>query len=328
MERFNLMTNEIYHRRRAPEITSGIQPRYLLSLPRYSRWRHPAEAIQRTPRGGDPEEAIQHRTQRRRSIGGHPAEDIPRAQRMRRRKQYLLGTSVLSCVAIALLGAALGTDHWVEGNATWVGENATSTMEYNVNYGLIKGTRVDGGFSSETKEIRLAVSAKENSYIWSAGESEERRLEDLNKLLATGKKGDLANFGLLVTTFVSLGLCALFLVVSAGFGVFNAFGSPIETWAGPIGLYYYNAGFALLGMIVWGVHHVTKSSKNLMLYETLTYDYVMEASLGFSYWLVFVVLALEVGNLVLVYVSQRPERERTTQNVEMDTKTAATTFIY
>ena len=55
--------------------------------------------------------------------------------------------------------------------------------------------------------------------------------------------GDLANYGLLMTTFVSLGLCGLFLVVSAGFGVFNAFSDPIETWAGPIGLYYYN-GFA------------------------------------------------------------------------------------
>jgi clarin len=114
--------------------------------------------------------------------------------------------------------------------------------------------------------------------------------------------------GLWMSTVVFLSITLAFTAVSGGFSVFNIFCSPAQFLFSAFGLYVWNgiaAGLCSLTMIFWGSLFAIFITNNIGITDTLTtighYSSDDLASLGFSFWILLVPIALHLTNIGLVY---------------------------
>lgn len=124
---------------------------------------------------------------------------------------------------------------------------------------------------------------------------------------AATSKDEFINAGLWLSTVIFLGIATALAGASASFAIINVLFNPVEPFFSVFGLYIWNGiviGTTVLTMILWGALYGSQLSTNIAITDTLTpeapYSSANLASLGASYWVLFIPIVLHSGNIGLL----------------------------
>lgn len=120
--------------------------------------------------------------------------------------------------------------------------------------------------------------------------------------------GTFLSAGLWLTTVIFMSLSCVLALISGFFSMINIIFNPYRMLTSTFGLYIWNgiaAGLVLLTMIIWLSLHLIFISNNIAITDTLGVEAIYSsnglASLGFSYWIMFVSIFCHLINIALVY---------------------------
>lgn len=132
---------------------------------------------------------------------------------------------------------------------------------------------------------------------------------NMNQSRASAKyEKEFLSAGLWLTTVIFLAATIAFASLSALFSLINVWYNPVRTLIGVFGLYIWNGlavVFCCLTMIFWVSQFSIFISSNIGITDTLRstahYSSTDLASLGYSFWLLFVTIVCHLVNVALVY---------------------------
>ncbi|XP_067012029.2 clarin-3 isoform X2 [Anabrus simplex] len=255
------------------------------------------------------------------------------------KRQYVFGSFILSCIALALLITSMATQEWVMSDLKLPRDNSTTGS---VNYGLFTGRFERIVLQMKfVFTITLTCVMEDNICGWSCLGTAEEREKDIKDLydsgnssaicayieseplvgvrrLKMGRAGDdtdvenvpdkqFVNAGLWVSTVLFLVLALVITGASSLLAVLNAATNPSRTCLAMDGLYFWNGAAAfldLLVLILWGSQFAVTLTDNVAVADVIKGDYTSSglASLGYSYWLVFVSLLLSLASVAVLAV--------------------------
>ncbi|TRY75162.1 hypothetical protein TCAL_01660 [Tigriopus californicus] len=206
-------------------------------------------------------------------------------------------TFLTSCLAIALLAASLGTESWIVSDAQ---RPSNPKAQGTINFGLFHGTRrLNHGFGE--------------------------RIYPMNVFQVQYREQNFMIRELYVTTIVCVGVAILFGLISGSLALYNISTIPSEAVCHYPGLVAFNViGFlsSLVAIITWIIQYFIKFRGNVLIREDqLNGGWKSEglASVGYSFWMVFVASVIFFLNSVIVLILQkRFTRGRRTKNHIID----------
>lgn len=198
-----------------------------------------------------------------------------------------------------------------------------------------------------------------NKCMFSCQQTNEKRDEDLRDILNNKSPKDCAgtsakssnfrlskrdnnsftnvfiNGGLILSVYIMMSFSLVFAIISAIFSLTNIWFSSTYEIANVKGLYYWNGlviFFTTLTMILYGILFNTSIVDNIAVAGTLTetpsYSSQGLASLGYSYWILFLPIILHSLNIVLVkYRFVQLHRSKPNQVLSVD-KVDSTILVY
>ncbi|NXB62133.1 CLRN3 protein, partial [Struthidea cinerea] len=218
-----------------------------------------------------------------------------------RRKTSMFASAFCSCVSsFVLICVVLATPQWVSSEVRFSRTNATVTIS--LTYGLFSGTCeqfVDAGLQVSEKTFQVADALS--------------RSRSLN-----------------VAIIVVLVLALLSSLLSSGFTCTNAVSNPYQTFLGPVGVYTWNSVcgvLTLIAMILFPVNVQGNSQSEELARgcSTSLRDHLgSRHSYGYSYWIMLLILFLNVASLIVIYFydharySKKKEQERPIENAPKD----------
>lgn len=200
-----------------------------------------------------------------------------------------LGSFLTSLGSFAVICSVLGTKEWVHSTVDLT--DPSSNIAISMSYGLFSGKsnrKFDAGLEEPTKHFKV--------------------LEEL-----TGSPKTLHS---LVILFLVLGLLASLL--SAGFSLYNSISNPYQTFLGSVGVHTWSGlsmSLVFLTMILF-VANTQSNGLSEMLAQSVysvppdaTYHSTVH-SYGLSFWLLLLVLVLDLGTIGIVLLYQKARYQR------------------
>ncbi|XP_037091940.1 clarin-3-like isoform X2 [Pollicipes pollicipes] len=140
-------------------------------------------------------------------------------------------------------------------------------------------------------------------------------------------------YGLWIATIVMMGAAIVFVLVAAMFAILNTATNPVETLTGVVGLYVWNGiamFFEFLVLVLWGVQFHQHLRHNMLWRDEIEQAWSTEgmASLGYSYWLVFVAMILHAVNMAILWFGTHQKRPKKVQIPIERGNTNAVNMIY
>ncbi|NWV43572.1 CLRN3 protein, partial [Grantiella picta] len=220
-----------------------------------------------------------------------------------RRKSTMFGCAFCACVfSFVVICVVLATPQWVSSEVRFSRPNSSVTVS--LTFGLFRGTCeqfVAAGLqvSKTTFQVADALSSS--------------RTRSLN-----------------VVTVAVLVLALLSSLLSSAFTCTNAVSNPYQTFLGPTGVYTWNSLcgiLTLLAMILFPVNvQGNRLSEELAhgCSTSLQTHLGSKHSYGYSYWIMLLILSLNVASLIIIYFydharySKKKEQERPLENAPKD----------
>lgn len=148
-------------------------------------------------------------------------------------------------------------------------------------------------------------------------------------------KDNFINAGLWLATVLFLAISTTFAGASASFAIINVLFNPVEPIFSVFGLYIWNGiviGGTVLTMSMWGALYGSYLSDNIAITDTLTpeapYSSENLASLGASYWVLFIPLLLHGSNIgLLLWRQYEINKEPPPTTIDVD-KSDLTIIMY
>ncbi|XP_027561539.1 clarin-3 [Neopelma chrysocephalum] len=220
-----------------------------------------------------------------------------------RKKTTMFASAFCTCVSsFVLICVVLATQQWVSSEVLFSRTNTSVTIS--LDYGLFSGTCeqfVEAGIQVSKKTFQVADS-----------------------LSSTKTKG--TNVAIIVILVLSL----LTSLLSSGFTCTNAVSNPYQTFLGPIGVYTWNSIcgiLVLIAMILFPVNVEAHSLSEELAHgcsTSLQSHIRSQHSYGYSYWIMLLVLFLNIASLIIIYFydharySKKKEQERPIENAPKD----------
>ncbi|KAL0277415.1 UNVERIFIED_CONTAM: hypothetical protein PYX00_004705 [Menopon gallinae] len=203
------------------------------------------------------------------------------------RKGSIFLTFFGSCLALALVVAALGTKWWVTARAKRISNPGESDGK--INLGLFEGDK------------RLNV-----KYGW--------REHPVSVVELARKEREFLLYGAWIATIGCLAVGLLFSTLSAIFAVLNTATNQYLTLTGVPGLYLWNLlamSFHLFAVILWAIQYIQKLQYNVLSRDDLDNRWTSSnmASLGYSFWFVVGASLVHLGNAIVVYIGTKEPRD-------------------
>ncbi|NWV03229.1 CLRN3 protein, partial [Ptilonorhynchus violaceus] len=220
-----------------------------------------------------------------------------------RKKTTMFACAFCSCVSsFVVICVVLATPQWVSSQVRF--SRANSSVTISLEYGLFRGTCeqfVDAGLQVSKTTFQVA------DFLSSS------RTRSMN-----------------VAIIVVLVLSLLSSLLSSGFTCTNAVSNPYQTFLGPVGVYTWNSLCGILILIAMILFPVNiegnrlseelahRCSTSLQTHLGSTHNY------GYSYWIMLLILFLNVASLVIIYFydharySKKKEQERPIENAPKD----------
>ncbi|XP_055585041.1 uncharacterized protein LOC129737899 [Uranotaenia lowii] len=192
---------------------------------------------------------------------------------------------------------------------------------------LMTGSKPDICPIATSRIIKLHSTAKDSIQGFDAStEGEDKSVESTDEFI---------NAGLWLATVIFLGIATAFSGTSASFSIINVLFNPVEPIFSVFGLYIWNGiaiGATLLTMILWGALFEDSITTNISITDTLTSEapYSSEglASLGYSYWILFMPLVFHGGNIgLLLWRQYEINKEPPETTIDVD-KSDLTVIMY
>ncbi|NXG06720.1 CLRN3 protein, partial [Sakesphorus luctuosus] len=220
-----------------------------------------------------------------------------------RKKTAMFGCAFCACVSsFVLICVALGTQRWVSSNVRFARANTSVTIS--LDYGLFQGT------CEQFVEAGLQVSKKTFQVADSLSSTKTRS----------------TNIAIVVVLVLSL----LSSLLSSGFTCTNTVSNPYQTFLGPIGVYTWNSTCGILTLLAMILFPVNTEAHNLSeelaqgCSTSLERHLSSQHTYGYSYWILLLILALNVVSLTTIYFydharySKKKEQERPIENAPKD----------
>ncbi|NWS96200.1 CLRN3 protein, partial [Mionectes macconnelli] len=220
-----------------------------------------------------------------------------------RKKTTMFASAFCTCVSsFVLICVVLATQQWVSSEVRFSRTNSSVTI--NLDYGLFRGT------CEQFVEAGLQVSQK--------------TFQVADSLSSTKTKS--TNVAIIVILVLSL----LTSLLSSGFTCTNTVSNPYQTFLGPTGVYTWNSIcgiLILIAMILFPVNVEAHSLSEELAHEcstSLQSHISSEHSYGYSYWIMLLVLFLNIASLIIIYFydharySKKKEHERPIENAPKD----------
>lgn len=227
-----------------------------------------------------------------------------------KKRSLIFVTFFISCLAIALLGAALGTEHWLEASCTRKGDFSEKSNG-TINFGLFRGFR------------HLNYGVGDRHY----------RMHMLEILF---RERDFMVYELYVATIALLCSAILFGVFAALLAIVNTSYNPSEAICHIPGLYLTNGLGAFSGLsafVSWMVQFYLKLTHNVIILEDRTNGkWVSDggAVYGYSFWLSVLATACFLSNIIIILFTTRNPREikKKQDMMRLSGKNAGDTMLY
>ncbi|XP_051657192.1 clarin-3 isoform X2 [Manacus candei] len=218
-----------------------------------------------------------------------------------RKKTTMFASAFCTCVSsFVLICVVLGTQQWVSSDVLFSRTNTSITIS--LDYGLFRGT------CEQFVEAGLQVS--------------KQTFQD--SLSSTKTRS--TNVAIIVILVLSL----LTSLLSSGFTCTNAVSNPYQTFLGPIGVYTWNSICGILVLIAMILFPVNIEAHGLSeelargCSTSLQSHIRSQHSYGYSYWIMLLVLFLNIASLIIIYFyeharySKKKEQERPIENAPKD----------
>jgi len=227
-----------------------------------------------------------------------------------KKRSFIFVTFFVSCLAISLLAAALGTEHWVSAECVREGEFKDKSSG-TINFGLFKGSRL------------LNFGLGERHY--------PMNMQDI-----LYKERTFLQYELYIATISMVVAGILFGVLSALLAIVNTAYNPIEAICHIPGLYVTNGlgvVCSLAGVVTWMVQFYIKLSASVVIREDRVdgrWSSEGMAVFGYSFWLVVLATACLVLNIVIIALTTADPkaRKKTHHLVSLPGKQAGDTMLY
>lgn len=228
-----------------------------------------------------------------------------------KRRSLIFVTFFLSCLAIALLGASLGTKSWV-----------TASCQRTINTDKSNGTVNFGLFEYQS--------------ILNSGLGDRVDHQEILDILYKDRKY-LLIYELYIATIATVCGAIFFGIVSAMMAIVNTASNPIEAICHVPGLYLWN-GIALTSslasVVTWMVQFYLKLTHNVLVRENK--DEGMWSSegmavFGFSFWMVVIAAVIFLGNMLIIrHATRDPYSVRKAKQLHhpLPGKQAGDTMLY
>ncbi|XP_027592853.2 clarin-3 [Pipra filicauda] len=220
-----------------------------------------------------------------------------------RKKTTMFASAFCTCVSsFVLICVVLGTQQWVSSDVLFSRTNTSVTIS--LDYGLFRGT------CEQFVEAGLQVS--------------KQTFQVADSLSSTKTRS--TNVAIIVILVLSL----LTSLLSSGFTCTNAVSNPYQTFLGPIGVYTWNSICGILVLIAMILFPVNVEAHGLSeelahgCSTSLQSHIRSQHSYGYSYWIMLLVLFLNIASLIIIYFydhvrySKKKEQERPIENAPKD----------
>ncbi|XP_064519605.1 clarin-3 isoform X1 [Pseudopipra pipra] len=220
-----------------------------------------------------------------------------------RKKTTMFASAFCTCVSsFVLICVVLATQQWVSSDVLFSRTNTSVTIS--LEYGLFRGT------CEQFVEAGLQVS--------------KQTFQVADSLSSTKTRS--TNVAIIVILVLSL----LTSLLSSGFTCTNAVSNPYQTFLGPIGVYTWNSICGILVLIAMILFPVNVEAHGLSeelargCSTTLQSHIRSQHSYGYSYWIMLLVLFLNIASLIIIYFydharySKKKEQERPIENAPKD----------
>ncbi|XP_027511143.1 clarin-3 [Corapipo altera] len=220
-----------------------------------------------------------------------------------RKKTTMFASAFCTCVSsFVLICVVLATQQWVSSDVLFSRSNTSVTI--GLDYGLFTGT------CEQFVEAGLQVS--------------KQTFQVADSLSSTKTRS--TNVAIIVILVLSL----LTSLLSSGFTCTNAVSNPYQTFLGPIGVYTWNSIcgiLILIAMILFPVNVEAHSLSEELAHgcsTSLQRHIKSQHSYGYSYWIMLLVLFLNIASLIIIYFydharySKKKEQERPIENAPKD----------
>ncbi|XP_066278954.1 clarin-3-like isoform X1 [Branchiostoma lanceolatum] len=204
------------------------------------------------------------------------------------RNLVLLLTAATAAAGVGLLSAGMATDRWLQARV----------------YRDISSVISNGSDFSGSMHVGLFGGCKMFNYAFGLREKCFSVTEE-----DVGRNITYQPSHPMVAATIAFNAGAILMgLIAVSFSAYNVFTNPIETFAGPMGLYIWNgvsAVFCLVCLILYAVlYHLYLSGNSLLTQTEIGSKFYVETSgFGYSYWLVVGALAAFLVNEGLVYLS-------------------------
>ncbi|XP_017933921.1 clarin-3 isoform X1 [Manacus vitellinus] len=238
-----------------------------------------------------------------------------------RKKTTMFASAFCTCVSsFVLICVVLGTQQWVSSDVLFSRTNTSITIS--LDYGLFRGT------CEQFVEAGLQVSKQ------TFQGHRDRSTQGVSSTLLTcpfadslsSTKTRSTNVAIIVILVLSL----LTSLLSSGFTCTNAVSNPYQTFLGPIGVYTWNSIcgiLVLIAMILFPVNIEAHGLSEELAHgcsTSLQSHIRSQHSYGYSYWIMLLVLFLNIASLIIIYFyeharySKKKEQERPIENAPKD----------
>ncbi|XP_032551060.1 clarin-3 [Chiroxiphia lanceolata] len=220
-----------------------------------------------------------------------------------RKKTTMFASAFCTCVSsFVLICVVLATQQWVSSDVLFSRTNTSVTIS--LDYGLFRGT------CEQFVQAGLQVS--------------KQTFQVADSLSSTKTRS--TNVAIIVILVLSL----LTSLLSSGFTCTNAVSNPYQTFLGPIGVYTWNSIcgiLILIAMILFPVNVEAHSLSEELAHgcsTSLQRHIKSQHSYGYSYWIMLLVLFLNIASLIIIYFydharySKKKEQERPIENAPKD----------
>jgi len=227
-----------------------------------------------------------------------------------KKRSLIFVTFFSSCLAISLLGAALGTEHWLEASCVRQGDFSDKSNG-TVNFGLFRGSRhLNSGLGD--------------------------RHYPMNMLQILFRERAFMIYELYIATIALLCSGILFGVLSALLAIVNTAYNPSEAICHIPGLYLTNGLGCISGLaafVTWMVQFYVKLTHNALIREDREkgkWNSGGMAVFGYSFWLtVLATLAFIINILIIIFTTRNPREMKKKQEImRLSGKQAGDTMLY
>lgn len=230
-------------------------------------------------------------------------------RKMELRKRFAIFlTFICFSLGIALLSAALATEHWIEARPVLIEKTGKAGLSVNstgsslsaenlsrgiINDGLNSPEFVISGLFSGTRSVNFHLGArKQKFYVF----------DEMDQGVG------FMSLGIWVCVIIFCALAIFWALIGIVFSLINTVMKPIETITGPLGLYVWSSLAAFCGfvsVVLFVVQYFTTISQNVLLEVHTNFGFRSEGHtwLGYSFWLVVSAVCCFLFNIFLLLVS-------------------------